>query len=156
MGEAAKDIKDAALRLLARREHSRKELLNKLTLKGYGKDAVMAVLDELARQGWQDDQRYAQSYARCRIQKGYGPVRIDYELRQNGIESVNLDEIVQQVAGSSWMDVLERVYSRKFKPDRAIDRHEWAKRSRFLVQRGFSGEMISALLDHLNISLNKF
>lgn len=155
VGEADKDIKDAALRLLARREHSRKELLNKLTLKGYGKDSVMAVLDELARQGWQDDQRYAQSYARSRIQKGYGPVRIDYELRQNGIESVDLDEIVQQVAGS-WMDVLERVYSRKFKQDRAIGRHEWAKRSRFLVQRGFPGEMISALLHHLNISLNKF
>ena len=153
--EADKDIKDAALRLLARREHSRKELLNKLTLKGYGKDAVVAVLDELARQGWQDDQRYADSYARSRIQKGYGPVRIDYELRKNGIESLNLDEIVQQVAGS-WMDVLERVYSRKFKQDRAIGHHEWAKRSRFLVQRGFSGEMISALLHHLNISLNKF
>jgi regulatory protein len=54
------------------------------------------------------------------------------------------------------MDVLARVYSKKFKQDRAIDRHEWAKRSRFLLQRGFSVEMISALPDHLNISLNKF
>jgi regulatory protein len=140
---------------VARREHSRKELLNKLSLKGYGKDAILAVLDELAQKGWQNDQRYAESYARNRIQKGYGPVRVEYELRQNGIEAVNLNEIVRQAAGS-WMEVLEQVYRKKFKQDSVIDRQEWAKRSRFLLQRGFSGEMISALLDHLNISLNKF
>lgn len=146
---------DAALRLLARREHSRKELFNKLAYKGYGKDEVMAALDELARQGWQNDQRYAECYARSRIQKGYGPVRVEYELRQNGIDVVDLDAIVRQTAGS-WMDVLEQVHSKKFRPMPVIDRNEWAKRSRFLLQRGFSGEMVSALLAQLNISLNKF
>jgi len=153
--ERDKAIRDAALRLLARREHSRKELVNKLALKGYGRDEAMAVVDELVRQGWQNDQRYAECYARNRIQKGYGPVRVEYELRQNGIDPVNLDDIVGQVAGS-WMDVLEQVYSKKFRHVPVLDRNEWAKRSRFLVQRGFSGDMISALLDQLNISLNKF
>ena len=155
MNDVYKDIKETCLRLLARRDHSRKELLNKLTGKGFDREDVLAVIDELAQQGWQDDQRYAQNYARYRMQKGYGPVRIEYELRQNGIDEIDLDAVLQESA-SSWMDLLEQVYNKKYNHKKNLDRNEWAKRSRFLLHRGFTGEMISALLDHLNINKNKF
>ena len=145
-------IKESCLRLLACREHSRKELLNKLLVKGFGKDEILAVIEELAQQGWQSDSRYAESYARHRIQKGYGPIAVAYELRQNGVDAVNLEDIVQNTAGS-WMELLEQVYAKKYGNDLLMDRNEWAKRSRFLMQRGFSGAMISALFDHLNIKL---
>ena len=149
---AAAKIKESCLRLLARREHSQKELLNKLLVKGFDKDEILAVVDELALQGWQSDSRYAESYARHRIQKGYGPVSVAYELRQSGVDVVNLDDIVQKTAGS-WMELLEQVYTKKYGHDQLLDRNEWAKRNRFLMQRGFSGTMISALFDHLNIKL---
>jgi regulatory protein len=149
---AASKIKESCLRLLARREHSQKELLNKLLAKGFDKDDILAVIDELAAQGWQSDSRYAESYARSRVQKGYGPLVVAYELRQNGADAVNLDDIARKIAGS-WMDLLEQVYIKKYGHDVLLDRNEWAKRSRFLMQRGFSGTMISALFDHLNIKL---
>jgi len=145
-----KDIKEVCLRLLARREHSQKELLDKLTLRGFSRDDTQAVIDELAQHGWQSDLRYAESYARFRIQKGYGPIRISYELRQNGIAAFDLDAIVQEEA-VSWIVLLEQVYSKKYSDERVLDRNEWAKRSRFLLHRGFSGAMISALFDELNI-----
>jgi regulatory protein len=146
----AAEIKESCLRLLARREHSQKELLNKLLVKGYAKDEILAVIEELALQGWQSDLRYAESYARYRIQKGYGPIYIAFELRKNGVDAVNLEEIVHKTAGS-WIDLLEQVYAKKYGHDLLLDRGEWARRSRFLMQRGFSGTMISALFDHLNI-----
>lgn len=155
MDDNYKDIKETCLRLLARREHSRKELLNKLTGKGFDREDVLAVIDELARQGWQDDHRYAQNYARYRMQKGYGPVRIEYELRQNGIDEADLDAVLQE-SGDSWMDLLEQVYNKKYNHKKNLDRNEWAKRSRFLLHRGFTGEMISALFDRLNINKSKF
>ncbi len=155
MNDVHKDIKETCLRLLARRDHSRKELLNKLTGKGFDREAVLAVIDELAQQGWQDDQRYARSYARYRMQKGYGPVRIEYELRQNGVDEIDLDAVLRE-SDSSWMGLLEQVYNKKYNHKKNLDRNEWAKRSRFLLHRGFTGEMISALLDHLNINKNKF
>jgi regulatory protein len=145
-------IRGSCLQLLARREHSQKELLNKLLVKGFGKDEILAVIEELALQGWQSDSRYAESYARHRIQKGYGPIAVAYELRQNGVDAVNLEDIVQKTAGS-WMELLEQVYTKKYGHDLLMGRNEWAKRSRFLIQRGFSGTMISALFDHLNIKL---
>ncbi|MDO9422660.1 MAG: regulatory protein RecX, partial [Methylobacter sp.] len=134
----AKEIKEVCLRLLARREHSQKELLAKLALRGFDRDDALPVIDELAEQGWQDDLRYAESYARFRILKGYGPIRVSYELSQNGIAAIDLDAIVQQEAGS-WMALLERVYRKKYADDAVSDRNEWAKRSRFLLHRGFSG-----------------
>ncbi|MFI3185315.1 MAG: regulatory protein RecX [Methylococcaceae bacterium] len=148
----AKEINDVCLRLLARREHSQKELLSKLALRGFDKNDALPVLAELAEQGWQDDLRYAESYARFRIQKGYGPLRVSYELKQNGIVSFVLDDLVQTEFGG-WMELLTQVYSKKYTHDPVLERNEWAKRSRFLLHRGFSGEMLSALLSHLAIKL---
>ncbi|MGZ8160377.1 MAG: regulatory protein RecX [Methylobacter sp.] len=148
--QVAKEIEAICLRLLARREHSQQELLNKLALRGFGRDDAQPVIDELAEQGWQDDLRYAESYARFRIQKGYGPIRVRHELKQNGIAAFDLESIVQEEAGS-WMALLEQVYSKKYTDDAVMERNEWAKRSRFLLHRGFSGAMISALFDELNI-----
>ncbi|MFU8789391.1 MAG: regulatory protein RecX [Methylobacter sp.] len=148
--QLGKDIEDICLRLLSRREHSQKELLDKLALRGFDREDALPVLDELARQGWQDDLRYAESYARFRIQKGYGPLRVGYELKQNGIAAFDLDAIVQEESGS-WMALLEQVYRKKYNHDTALERNEWAKRSRFLLHRGFSGAMIGALFDELTI-----
>jgi regulatory protein len=144
------EIRESCLRLLARREHSQKELLNKLLIKGFNKDDILAVIEELALQGWQSDLRYAESYARHRIQKGFGPISVIYGLRQNGVVLTNLEDIIQQTAGS-WMELLEQVYTRKYNHDTLLDRNEWAKRSRFLLHRGFSGAMVIALFEHLNI-----
>ncbi|MCX7097221.1 MAG: regulatory protein RecX [Methylococcales bacterium] len=143
-------IKATCLRLLAAREHSQKELVTKLLAKGWAKDDILAVIEELAQQGWQCDLRYAESYARSRINKGYGPLMLAYELRQKGVGDVNLDDLVRTIAGS-WQNLLEQVYSKKFGRDACLDRQEWAKRSRFLLQRGFTGTMVSALFNHLNI-----
>jgi regulatory protein len=148
-----KEIKDVCYRLLAGREHSKKQLLQKLIARGFDKDMAMTVINELAQEGWQDDCRYAENYVRSRILKGNGPVLITYELQQNGVdlEVVNLEEIVQATAGN-WMTLLEQTYWKKFgQDDSPIDMNKWAKRSRFLMQRGFTGAMLSEFFKHLNI-----
>lgn len=148
----AVEIKQFCIRLLAFREHSQKELLTKSLAKGFEKDDILAVIEEVTQQGWQSNSRYAESYARYRIQKGYGPLWITYELKNKGVDDFNLDEVVLKTAGS-WMNLLEQVYIKKYGCDSLLDRKEWAKRSRFLLHRGFSGAMISSLFEHLNIKL---
>lgn len=150
MEETVKQIEEVSLRLLTQREHSQKELLEKLALRGFSKQDALPVLDKLVLTGWQSDVRYAESYARSRIMKGYGPVRVAYELKQHGIEVINLDEIIKAVAGS-WMASLEQVYVKKYPRDSLLTRDEWAKRSRFLLQRGFSFEMINAIFAQLQL-----
>ncbi len=148
--EINKEVKASCLRLLARREHSRRELLNKLMTKGYSKENIEQVITELAEQGLQNDHRFMESYARQRIAKGYGPVKIRYELQQKGIDDCDLKSVVEESVGS-WTELLSRIYTRKYQDENSMTRQEWAKRSRFLQQRGFSGEMIMNLFKQLAI-----
>jgi regulatory protein len=140
------EIKAACLRLLARREHSQHELLDKLQLKGYSKPECQAVIGLLAQDNWQNDVRYAENYARSCMQRGYGPVYIKHQLRQQGIEAIDLDSIVQQTA-DSWASLLEHVYRKKYGSKPITDNSDKAKRQRFLLQRGFSQALVSSVLN---------
>lgn len=145
-------IRAICLRLLARREHSRYELLNKLQARGVARNLSQPVIDDLAEQGWQSDLRFAESLCRNRIDKGYGPLRISYELQQHGVDHYPLENVVVETAGG-WANLIERVYRSKFSLERSLSHKEKAKRMRFLQQRGFPGEMIQSLFNQLQINV---
>lgn len=138
------------MRLLAQREHSRQELLLKLALKGHSAGVVRPVLDELATEGWQSDLRYAETYARQRVAKGYGWQRVVYELRQRGVDAVDWDSLKRDLEVTDLV-ALQHVYNSKFGADKHVSRTEWAKRTRFLLQRGFSASMIKLLSQELQL-----
>lgn len=151
--ERWQQIEAVCLRLLARREHSRRELLDKLALRGFNRDEVEPVIDEIAGRDWQNDGRYTECYVRQRIQSGYGPIRIRYELQQRGIGEVDLDIQAEEQGG--WQNLLLDVYCNKYGDEKSLSQNEWLKRSRFLQQRGFSGEMIKRLFAELKIRLRR-
>ncbi|WKJ89306.1 regulatory protein RecX [Methylomonas montana] len=151
--ERRQQIEAVCLRLLARREHSRRELLDKLALRGFNRDEVEPVIAEMAEQNWQNDQRYAECYVRQRIQSGYGPIRLRYELQQRGINDADLDAQAEEQGG--WQNLLLDVYLGKYGDEKSLPQNEWLKRSRFLQQRGFSGEMIKRLFAELKIRLRR-
>ena len=144
MNSVAHDIKNHCLRLLARREHSQKELITKLMQKGFQRADIQFVIDDLAQNNWQSDARFAESYARYRLKKGYGATAIRYELSQKGIDvAVNtLNDAMLTVAGD-WLDLLTQTYCKKYGEIAPITRYDWSKRSRFLLQRGFSSSQIT-------------
>ncbi len=144
-GRNSKQIRKECLRLLTRRDHSRQELQDKLTFKGYDRNRVSETVDELSLQSWQSDSRYAENYARMRSQKGFGPVRIAFELRQQGIDPSEIENAMRK-ATDDWQSLLEQVYLKKFSSAASFDRNERAKRIRFLLQRGFSNSMINTFL----------
>jgi regulatory protein len=143
------DIKALCLCLLTRREHSQQELLQKLQLKGYSKQDCLPVIETLALQNWQNDQRYAQSYVKRCIQRGYGPIYIKYNLRENGINDVDIDGIAQEIVGD-WTVQIQQVYAKKYGQKPVADRNDQAKRNRFLLQRGFSQTMVNGLLQRIH------
>lgn len=144
-------IKQACLRLLNRREHSQQELRTKLSLKGFNQTEIQYVLDELKQQGWQSDERFAQSYVNYRLANGFGPLKIQYELKQRGIKEFDLNSLVEENFGS-WQDLLLQIYQQKYAVDVELTAKEWLKRSYFLQQRGFTGTMINKLFRQLNLT----
>lgn len=152
--ERRQNIEQICLRLLTRREHSQRELLEKLALRGFSQDEALPVLEQIAEQNWQNDERFADVFVRQRIASGYGPLRIRYELQQRGITGVDLEALAVEAAGG-WLESILALYGRKYAAEQSLSQAEWVKRSRFLQQRGFSGETIKQLLAELKIKLSR-
>ena len=128
-----------ALALLARREHSRAELKAKLERRGGTAEDVEGLLDTLISDGQLSDSRYAETYARQRAEKGYGPVRIANELRKRGIEALPAQIAIDAVEGR-WLDRARQVRVKRFGSAEARSMEERARQMRFLEYRGFAGD----------------
>lgn len=129
-------LKGRALALLTRREHSRAELLSKLTEFGGQSQDVLAVLDELQERSLQDDSRFVDAYIRSRINRGYGPLVISQSLRQKGVAAELIGEGLSAI--DSWVALASDVRLKKFGHKTPQDRKEQAKQMRFLMYRGFN------------------
>jgi regulatory protein len=140
-----KQLESVALKLLARREHSRKELQQKLEKKGFASKQVAFVLQQLIKKGWQSDDRFADCYIRSRIHAGFGPRRILFELNQRGVHSTLAEKYLKSDDNQFWVKQIKRIYVKRFAAipnNQAID----AKHYRFLQQRGFMHDTIMQLL----------
>ena len=140
-----KAIELAALRLLARREHSVEELRRKLLRRGHAASDVSVVIDQLSARRLISDVRFAGSLVRRASARGQGPVRIRAELRSQGIaEAVIQAEFAG--AGCDWVQLAARTRVRKFGTCAPGDSAERAKQARFLQYRGFTADQIRAAL----------
>lgn len=139
------ELREAALRLLARREHSRTELRYKLTGRGWPERAVGNVIDALRQEGLQSDERFAESFARQRAEKCYGPVRIRAELAERGVEGALIDHTLRTLE-VDWFERAAHWYERRYGDRPAGDFPERARRQQALARRGFAQEHIRELI----------
>ncbi len=85
MAKTAAEAARQALRLLARREHSARELRAKLRARGYPAAAAAAALRRLREDGMQSDARYAEERARALVARGCGSLRVAADLAGRGV-----------------------------------------------------------------------
>ena len=132
------------MKLLARREHSARELARKLAARGYAADDVADTLAALAAKSLLSDERFCESYVHHRITRGYGPLRIRHELVQRGVDAQLIEQVLDQ-ADVDWRRHLAEVRAGKFGSRMPAGFTEQARQGRFLQQRGFSTEDIRRL-----------
>lgn len=138
--------RSVALRLLARREHSRFELSLKLRQRKLDQPIIDAVLDEYENEGWLDDQRFAEVYARQRMELGYGSIRIRGELQQRGVNDV--PENLETMTESDWCRLVIRLREKRFGlSDLTNDWDEKVRQARFLTRRGFTSSQVETALE---------
>jgi regulatory protein len=130
--------------LLSRREHSEQELARKLAARGYTDETVEATVAALVAQGLLSNARYAESFVHSRVERGQGPLKIQAELRERGIDDVLIDTCLDDYA-PRWHDLLKQVRLKRFGPARPDNFRERSRQMRFLLQRGFTAEQIDAL-----------
>ncbi|WP_408648023.1 regulatory protein RecX [Thiocapsa bogorovii] len=139
------EIVDRARRLLATREHSRAELMRKLRARGFDDAGIGEALDRLVAEGALDEERMVEQYVAERAAKGFGPLRIRAELHEKGLTDTLIDPHLGAMR-DDWVAYMAEIYDRRFGSEPPPDRAEYARRGRFLEQRGFPSEMIRRFL----------
>ncbi len=136
-------LRSRAIRLLARREHSRAELARKLAAHGT-QEEINAVIVDLQACQLQSDARFAENYVRANAAR-LGIARLRQNMAARGLDRELVDT---QLAHAGLPDELARarsVWARKF-PAAPADAKEWARQARFLQGRGFASDTIRRLL----------
>jgi regulatory protein len=138
-----KQCRASAMNLLARREHSVKELHQKLLSRDFEAEVVDAALMALIAERLLSNDRFVESYVRSKINSGIGPLRLRQELREHGIAS---DEIEASLRGHEWRRLAVEVRQKRFGAALPDKYEERAKQMRFLQYRGFNAEQISSAM----------
>jgi regulatory protein len=138
--DTATELRARALRLLARREHSRIELARKLASRAESKEALDSLLDLLEQKKQLSNERFAAERARV-LSRKYGAARIRHDLKARGVDP----ETVARVSCEGELARARAILERKYR-EPAATREERARRMRFLQSRGFSSELIFKLL----------
>lgn len=143
---------ELALKLVSQREHTAKQLREKLAKRGCEPEEIRGALAELQRSGFQDDRRYARIFAedKRRLQS-WGARRIRLELGRAGIARDVLDELFAddeaELDAPSELEVALELLRRK-QPD-LTDPKVKQRMAGMLARRGIaSATVFAALREH--------
>lgn len=132
--------------LLARRDHSRLELTQRLARHGEAEE-IDAVLTHLEDAGLLSDARYAESFVRARAQR-FGAIRLRHELRRKGIADELIDAAIAEendANGSGEFERARAIWRRKFALP-PVDARDYGRQARFLQSRGFRADVVRRVL----------
>jgi regulatory protein len=141
---------DAAVRILARRSHTRYEIRLKLRQRKYPGAVVDAVIAECERLRYVDDEATAGFYFRELVRKGFGAGRIRFEMKRKGLSGGRAEALITAYAGSAEeAGAAEAVLVKRLsRHDREADpQKRRAKIYRFMAARGFSADTIRELME---------
>ena len=110
----------AAVRLLGTREYSVVGLTTKLR-RLFLSEVVDGVITELQASGLLCNTRYGEAFCRSRVERGYGPVFMQRELEQNGLNK-ELIETLLEPYNEQWLDKAIMQVEKQTRTHRPADR----------------------------------
>ncbi|MGD6739386.1 regulatory protein RecX (plasmid) [Photobacterium leiognathi subsp. mandapamensis] len=133
---------DLAVGLLAKRDYSSGDIRRHLSKHGEN-TLVEQVMDKLLSHHYLDDARLAEREISKQISKLHGLSRIKQELRQKGLDSLIIEQALEDI-DVDWFELCLKAKEKKFGDRLAADHAEKAKMVRYLQYRGHS---MSAILE---------
>lgn len=145
----------AAMKLLTRRSHSRKELERKLEQQGFSVACIAETLDHCANQRWLDDAAFAHHNAAALIRDGrHGPLAIITKLIQHGVSRPLAEKVLaEEGQGVDWTMRARSLLDKRLgkldslqEADRETRANVLASAQRFLLGRGFSHDTVRKVI----------
>ena len=130
------------------RSRSEAEVRRYLSRRGCAPGAVDAVTEKLRSLQYLNDETFARSWALGRAQgRGYGPSRIEQELRSKGIgQSLIRDALRETFDQVDETDRAKRLLDKHFKGCDLAEPKTLRRAAAFLQRRGYSSKVVFNLL----------
>lgn len=132
-------LRSYAFAVLTRREYSKADLIEKLGLYAMDRDEVLKLVDELAKENYQSDQRVAEIMLSSQKRKGKGPNRIKLALKSKKIDASLIQEELKE---TDWNEQAYQLKVKKYGTKVEKEPKLKAKQIRFLMYRGFEMDAI--------------
>jgi regulatory protein len=129
-------VQATAVRMLARREYSRAELVQRLVQRGAARAEVDRVLAELERLGYLSDARFASTVVHQKAGR-YARRAIAHELKEKGVAPPAAREALAALDGADELAQAKALWQRRFGA-LPRDEREKARQVRFLLARGYT------------------
>ena len=142
-----------AIRLLAASKKSERELLKRLSEKGYPEFITQRVIEHLKSQGLLSDQKLVQDTVQCAVQaKRYGRNRLSLELRRKGVRSSEISKGLEQYPKALERETARVLAKERWEKLKKVERRKRKKRVYdFLINRGFDFEMSREIIAQMQI-----
>jgi regulatory protein len=139
---------DRAIKYLAARPRSRKEVETRLRQYGYPEDTVETVLFKLEKVGVLNDPSFAEQWAHARSERGRGKMTVARELYQKGISKETAEAVLEELNEEQQL-AKARELAEKWAPRYHGEEKKAAikKLSQALIRRGYSWEIVKAAVD---------
>lgn len=142
-----------ALYLLNNKDYCKKEIIKKLSIKGYSDNSINIITEKLTEYNFINDTIYAQKYINNKMKyKKNGKFKVINELKLKGIsneilEEVKIDDEIQ----------LENAYSLALKKIKSLKENDnkLLKIKRFLYYKGYDSDIIEKVIRRLFNKLNQ-
>ena len=134
-----------AAALCARSEQAPHDILEKLLKWGLSAPDASRVLQDLIKQGFLDEERYARAYVKDKFAfNGWGKIKIAHQLRLKGIATETINGAMAAIDDDSYRHRLIELLRAKWASVKNREpRAAWAAMMRFAASRGFEASLAS-------------
>ncbi|WP_202709726.1 RecX family transcriptional regulator [Sporosalibacterium faouarense] len=142
-----------ALKLLSYRSRSKKEIQNKMDLKGYDKSIIDNVIYNLEKKGYIDDKQFTIEYVKDKVKlKKFGKKRLEIELIKKGIEKIVIREVIENLVDKEEeynraLEIAKKKLRTSYKNDEK--RAQYRKLGGFLQRKGYDFDIVKKVLEEV-------
>ena len=137
-----------ALKFLGYRDRSEAELRTKLTQSGFPRKIIEPTLEKLRSLNLVNDENFARNFPLGRVEdRGYGPLRLERELRQKGIAKSIVSRILEEAFGKQeGKERAKTLLEKRFRGKNLSDAKVLHRAVSFLRRRGYRDSVIAEIL----------
>ncbi len=152
IADAVMRARRKALDYLSYKDRTEQEVRRKLERKEFSAEVIDQAIKRLYELHYLDDASYAQKYAAGSARRGYGPQRVQGDLRRRGVERMHIDAAVEEEFNPQATLAGARRQAARRAPRLAREEDIFKRKqklSAFLLRRGFPYEVAHRVVEEI-------